>query len=54
MSGNEAWNRSVFRRLQMVDKSGADITSSVLCIVLYCIALLQFYDRLLAGINVMD
>ena len=28
MSGNEAWNRNVFKRRQKVDRDGADITLS--------------------------
>ena len=28
MSGNEAWNRNVFRRWRKVDRDGADITLS--------------------------
>jgi len=28
MSGNEAWNRNVFRRRRKVDRDGADVTLS--------------------------
>ena len=28
MSGNEAWNRNVFKRRRKVDRDGADITLS--------------------------
>ena len=28
MSGNEAWNRNVFKRWQKIDRDGADITLS--------------------------
>ena len=28
MSGNEAWNRNVFKRWRKVDRDGADITLS--------------------------